>query len=108
MDYSVCEDEADNWRKCTEKNLGSSDLDQICTKELSSFDQCIAAWRSGVGHSVRIKGENEGEPPPQCAAMSCLIGLCLRNNGYNFEGCKIPMQYFKHCVKSLYGSEYVT
>uniref|UniRef100_D3TR31 CHCH domain-containing protein n=1 Tax=Glossina morsitans morsitans TaxID=37546 RepID=D3TR31_GLOMM len=83
MDSEVCDDETNNWRACVEDNLSAPDLDRKCS-------------------------ENEGEPPPQCAAMSCLIGACLRKNGYSFERCKLPMHYFKHCVKSFYGSEYVT
>ncbi|CBH18423.1 protein of unknown function (DUF1903), putative [Trypanosoma equiperdum] len=108
MDSEVCDDETNNWRACVEDNLSAPDLDRKCSKYIDSFNRCIASWRTKVGYDVKVRGENEGEPPPQCAAMSCLIGACLRKNGYSFERCKLPMHYFKHCVKSFYGSEYVT
>ncbi|ORC88444.1 uncharacterized protein TM35_000173160 [Trypanosoma theileri] len=108
MDSDICDDEANTWRICVEKNLGNRELEFKCVNEQALFDRCIRDWRSNGGQNVKIKGENEGEPPPQCAAMSCLVGLCLRNTDYDFQRCGLPMQYFKHCVKSFYGSEYVT
>ncbi|KAF8279399.1 hypothetical protein TcBrA4_0020430 [Trypanosoma cruzi] len=107
MDSNICDEEVTTWRKCIERNLGDHKLEKKCSAELALFDRCIASWRLNGAKEVKIRGESEGEPPPQCAALSCLIGTCLRNTDYDFSRCKVPMQYFKHCVKSFYGSEYV-
>lgn len=107
-DYSeVCDNEANSWRICVEKNLGGMEIRRACEPHKETFDKCIASWRAKVGPSVQVKGENEGEPPLQCAAMSCLVGECLRQFNYDFQRCKPPMDFFKHCVQGLYGSQYI-
>ncbi|RNF05129.1 uncharacterized protein Tco025E_07856 [Trypanosoma conorhini] len=107
MESSICAEEATKWRQCIEQHLGDLNLERRCSDELALFDHCIASWRLNGAKDVKIKGENEGEPAPQCAALSCLIGTCLRKTNYDFSRCSVPMQYFKHCVKSFYGSEYI-
>lgn len=107
-DYTaVCDDEAGEWRKCVEVFLGQPALHSACESKRQTFDQCITTWRKVVGPSVQVKGENEGDPPFQCAAMSCLVGECLRKFSYDFDRCRPPMQFFKHCVAQYYGSEYI-
>ncbi|KAH8613372.1 hypothetical protein ERJ75_000792900 [Trypanosoma vivax] len=107
MESNICAEEANKWRLCVEQHIRASNVASRCADAVAQFDSCIVAWRTQVGPDARVSGENEGEPPPQCAALSCLIGHCLRENGYNFERCKLSVQYFKHCVKSYYGSDYV-
>ncbi|RNF05649.1 hypothetical protein TraAM80_04482 [Trypanosoma rangeli] len=107
MESCICDDEATKWRRCTEQNLGDLNLEKKCTVELAAFDQCIVSWRLNGAKDVKIKGTNEGEPPPQCAGLSCLIGRCLQQTNYDFSRCKVHMQHFKHCVRSFYGSEYI-
>lgn len=104
----VCDDEANTWRICLEKNLGAKDLHAKCDARQQTFDTCMSEWRAKVGHAVQVKGENEGEPPFQCAALSCLIGECLRKHNYDFDRCQPHMAFFKHCVKSFYGQDYIS
>ncbi|KAG5470451.1 hypothetical protein LSCM1_01695 [Leishmania martiniquensis] len=104
----VCASEASSWSVCLETNLGDRDLHEKCNAHRLKFDACVAAWRAKVGSSVQVKGKNEGEPPSQCAAMSCLIGECLRKYNYNFDRCKSHTEFFKYCVKSLYGQDYIS
>ncbi|CAD2216393.1 hypothetical protein AGDE_00202 [Angomonas deanei] len=106
-DEDVCDNEANKWRICIEQELGKATASATCANDKAVFDQCITQWRARVGPSVQIKGKNEGEPADQCAAMSCLIGECLRKYNYDFKRCELPMGCFKHCVKSFYGSEYI-
>ncbi|EPY31531.1 hypothetical protein STCU_00162 [Strigomonas culicis] len=105
--YEICDDEANQWRICVEKHLGQPEVHTACEGAQAQFDSCISVWRARVGPAVSIKGRNEGEPPDQCAAMSCLVGECLRKYNYDFKRCKPPMDFFKYCVKGFYGSEYV-
>ncbi|KPI88976.1 hypothetical protein ABL78_1942 [Leptomonas seymouri] len=104
----VCDDEANSWRVCLEANLGGKDIRKKCDSFKQTFDTCITKWRQEVGSQVRVKGENEGDPPFQCAAMSCLIGHCLRTHNWDFERCKPHTEFFKHCVKSFYGDDYIS
>ncbi|CAJ1032343.1 conserved hypothetical protein [Leishmania braziliensis MHOM/BR/75/M2904] len=104
----VCSNEANGWTTCLETNLGSKDLHRKCDVHQQTFDTCVAEWRAKVGSAVQVKGENEGDPPFQCAAMSCLIGECLRKYDYNFDRCKPHTQFFKYCVKSFYGRDYIS
>ncbi|KAG5496115.1 hypothetical protein JKF63_02416 [Porcisia hertigi] len=104
----VCDDEANAWRICLETNLGGKNLHKKCNVHQQVFDTCVAAWRANVGSAVKVKGEKEGEPPSQCAAMSCLIGECLRQYNYDFDRCGPHTQFFKHCVRSFYGQDYIS
>lgn len=104
----VCDTEAVAWRVCLETNLGSKTINQLCSLQLSQFDRCVATWREEVGDSVQLKGENQGEPPFQCAAISCLIGECLRKYNYDFDRCTPHTNFFKHCVRSFYGEDYIS
>ncbi|KAG5470025.1 hypothetical protein LSCM4_02716 [Leishmania orientalis] len=104
----VCASEANGWSFCLEANLGDENLHKKCGMHQQKFDACVAAWRANVGSSVQLKGKNEGEPPSQCAAMSCLIGECLRKYNYNFDRCTPHTHLFKYCVKSFYGQDYVS
>jgi hypothetical protein len=61
-----------------------------------------------VGPDAKIRGTGPGLPPPQCQGMACLVEQCLLRTSYNFDHCKLPTEFFKKCVKGLYGSEYVT
>lgn len=103
----VCDDQANKLRVCVEKNLGSKEVMALCDRLSAEFDGCVAAWRAEVGDGVRVKGINQGDPPFQCAAMSCLVGECLKKYDYQFDRCRAPMNYFKRCVKGFYGSEYI-
>ncbi|CBZ29441.1 conserved hypothetical protein [Leishmania mexicana MHOM/GT/2001/U1103] len=103
----VCANEANAWCICLENNLGGKDVHKKCGVQQQTFDTCVSAWRAKVGNVVQVKGENEGEPPLQCASMSCHIGECLRKYNYDFERCKPHMQFFKYCVKSFYGQDYI-
>lgn len=106
---SVCADESNHWRKCIEANLlRYKTVAADCEAQQSEFDKCVLQWRQGAGAGVQVKGENPGDPPPQCQAHSCLIGECLRRTAYSFDVCAPPMAFFKHCVRTLYGSEYVS
>lgn len=103
-----CDGSANEWRKCVERNLGDKAVATKCESSKQMFDTCVDKWREVVGPSAKVKGTNEGDPPEQCAAMSCLVGECLRTYNYEFARCKPPMDFFKHCVKKFYGSEYIT
>ncbi|CUG87363.1 transmembrane protein, putative [Bodo saltans] len=105
----VCHMESNEWRKCVEQHLTQhKTVTATCLPLQSSFDKCVSDWRAtSSGKGVSVRGENPGDPPPQCAAHSCLIGACLRSTSYDFDKCEPPMRFFKHCVKSLYGSEFV-
>jgi hypothetical protein len=103
----VCWNESQRWFQCAEENLLNKKLDDICAGQRGSFDQCVTQWRAVVGPSVKLKGENQGEPPLQCAAMGCLIAACIKKVSYDFDRCTHVTKSFKHCVKGLYGSEYI-
>lgn len=106
-DDDVCDEEANRWRVCMENSLGNKSARKMCLPCEHAFDSCILSWRAKVGPDVRIKGMNEGDPPLQCAAMSCLVGSCLRTFNYDFDRCKEPMDCFKKCVKAYFGDEYI-
>jgi hypothetical protein len=107
--WAVCDDEATAWRKCTADNYrdASLDLSAACAAPIAAFDRCAAGWRAAAGPSVQVKGAGPGDPPPQCALMSCVYGRCVEDTKYDFDKCKQPMQMFKRCVKTFYLSEYV-
>jgi hypothetical protein len=108
QDPDVCWNESQTWFKCVEQNSLSPKLfDETCQPQRLTFDECVQKWRSAVGPSVKLKGDNQGEPPLQCAAMSCLIATCIKKTNYDFDKCSQITRSFKHCVKGLYGSEYV-
>eukprot|EP00744_Colponema_vietnamica_P019953 GILI01028283.1.p1 GENE.GILI01028283.1~~GILI01028283.1.p1 ORF type:complete len:113 (-),score=12.04 GILI01028283.1:237-575(-) len=107
-DPSVCAVQADTWRQCTEDNITDPAAIRLrCEALADNFDKCVLDWRGKVGPSVQLRGEGPGEPPEQCQPMSCLIANCLHRNKFDFDRCKLPMEYFKRCVKGLYGSEYI-
>ena len=102
-----CDDEASLWRDCIDDHLKDKNIFSECESQKVYFDRCVTRWREKVGPDIKIKGTHPGEPPPQCFGMSLLVGKCVSNTNYNFEICARPMTLFNHCVKSLYGSEYV-
>lgn len=105
--YDVCWDESQRWSECVSTNFHSKNLEAECERPKLAFDNCITAWRHEVGYEMRIKGDHRGEPPPQCAAMSCLFQRCLQETQYDTEQCRKPMAQFKHCVKALYLDEFI-
>jgi hypothetical protein len=104
----VCASEATHWRRCIESHLTNPDVRRTCCDLREAFDRCVLEWRKVVGHNVQVRGDEPGDPPPQCAAHSCLVGECMRGNGYDYSKCTGPMSEFKHCVKQLFGSEYIS
>ena len=108
MDHNeACFPEANQWRLCLEVNLHEKNLDAHCGPLEKTLKTCVTSWRRIVGPDVKVKGKNQGDPPKQCAAVSCLVERCLKDTKYNFDACSLITQKFKACVKEFYGSEYV-
>ena len=107
MGDEVCGSESYTWFQCVEKHLLDREGANKCLPPREAFDSCVRAWRTVVGPNVKLKGENQGEPPIQCAAMGCLIEACLKKTMYDSDRCRPITAGFKHCVKGLYGSEFV-
>jgi hypothetical protein len=106
-DHDVCWGESQTWFQCIEGNLLNPKLMQVCTAQRESFDKCVGQWRAVVGPCVKLKGANQGEPPLQCAGISCLIAQCTVKVNWDFDKCTQVTKSFKHCVKGLYGKEFV-
>lgn len=105
--YEACALETDAWRRCVEANLADKAVQELCAADEAIFDACTGAWRRAVGPTVRVRGERQGEPPPQCAAMACLIERCLFETRFDHQQCALPSRFFKKCVKAFYTEEYV-
>lgn len=106
-DDSVCFDEAVSWRECTQRNIKEpKKISAMCDSYGDQFDVCVKKWRD-TGCTKKLKGAGVGDPPNQCAGMSCLIARCVEENNYNFDLCTTPSSYFKRCVTGLYGSPYI-
>lgn len=107
VDDTICLDEAVQWRECAQRHIREPRrISHMCDGLGEQFDQCVKRWRD-TGCTKRLMGPRTGEPPSQCAGMSCLVGRCLEENNYNFDACITPSNYFKQCVKGLYGSIYI-
>lgn len=111
-DPAVCAVQVDVWRQCAEDNVADpAALRARCDPLAENFEKCIVEWRTadnGRNATTQLRGEGPGEPPIQCAPLSCMIASCLHQNKFEFSKCQIPSEYFKRCVKGLYGSEYIT
>ena len=103
----ACMDEAKVFTKCVAENFKDKGLFQICQADKQVFDLCVVEWRKKVGPNAKIRGEYPGLPPKQCQGLSPLVEKCLEATKFNFQLCGRTMILFKHCVKSLYGSEFV-
>lgn len=104
----VCDDAALTWQLCLDRNLTNM---AVCGGTTDSpranFDVCVSEWRKEVGPNVRLRGSGIGEPPPQCAGLACLVQKCLYKTEFNSKICKDAALPFRHCVKQLYGEEYI-
>jgi hypothetical protein len=107
-DDGPCWDETARWRDCLDEHIKSKNVKAECASNQHGFDKCVASWRAVVGPDVRIRGAHMGLPPPQCQSISCLVQTCLIRTQYDQKHCERMVQLFKHCVKGLYGSEYVS
>eukprot|EP00758_Cryptobia_borreli_P000660 Tbor_TRINITY_DN1394_c0_g1::TRINITY_DN1394_c0_g1_i1::g.12498::m.12498 len=109
-DKSVCLDLGLKWQVCVTEHISEpQQIEKHCNSHADAFEACVENWRNEglINKMKKIKGDNVGDPPPQCAPLSCTIGECLRVNNYKFEECTVPSSYFKRCVKAMYGSEYI-
>lgn len=113
-DPSVCADEAWKWQVCATDTYSAATakpeqqtLAGACGAERSEFDHCVAEWRRRVGDGVKLRGDHQGEPPEQCAPLSCVYQSCMQTAQWNDARCRGAMLQFKHCVKQLHGSEFV-
>jgi hypothetical protein len=107
-DGGPCWTETAAWRDCVDEHLKSKNVKAECDPCRYTFDKCVGVWRAKVGPDAKIKGPNPGEPPRQCATMSYLVQKCLVKTQYNHIQCDRVMQQFKHCVKGLYGAEFIS
>lgn len=109
----VCSVEAARWRTCVTDTFANGKATKsqqglnACTAPREAFDVCATAWRDTVGPDVRLRGAHPGEPPPQCMSMACAFENCMARTTYDQSKCSGAMQQLKHCVKALYGKEYV-
>jgi hypothetical protein len=107
-DDGPCWAETGVWRDCIDERIKSKNVKAECASYQNAFDKCVGVWRAEVGPDARIRGRNLGEPPRQCSGISCLVQKCLTKTQYNHIQCDQVTKQFKHCVKGLYGAEYVS